>query len=154
MNKNNIKDIFFDLDHTLWDFDKNSNLTFIKIFDLNELDINTGGKSLGITSFNGGFIYSSPIESDIEKQVWNVTENEKRVLVPLQWFSRQLVDHLPLPRDATYYSRFCGQFAHRPCTAGSMLGTAPPRTTGSSGSQVATSGGCAGSAATRSQRLG
>ena len=40
MNKNNIKDIFFDLDHTLWDFDKNSNLTFIKIFDLNELDIN------------------------------------------------------------------------------------------------------------------
>ena len=39
MNKNNITDIFFDLDHTLWDFDKNSNLTFIKIFALNELDI-------------------------------------------------------------------------------------------------------------------
>ena len=40
MNKNNITDIFFDLDPTLWDFDKNSNLTFIKIFALNELDIN------------------------------------------------------------------------------------------------------------------
>ena len=39
MNKNNITDIFFDLDHTLWDFDKNSNLTFVKIFALNELDI-------------------------------------------------------------------------------------------------------------------
>ncbi|HJN53888.1 MAG TPA: YjjG family noncanonical pyrimidine nucleotidase [Flavobacteriaceae bacterium] len=39
MNKNNITDIFFDLDHTLWDFDKNSNLTFIKIFKLNELEI-------------------------------------------------------------------------------------------------------------------
>ena len=39
MNKNNITDIFFDLDHTLWDFDKNSNLTFIKIFALNKLDI-------------------------------------------------------------------------------------------------------------------
>ena len=39
MNKNNITDIFFDLDNTLWDFDKNSNLTFIKIFELNELDI-------------------------------------------------------------------------------------------------------------------
>ena len=25
---NDIKDIFFDLDHTLWDFDKNSDLTF------------------------------------------------------------------------------------------------------------------------------
>lgn len=39
MNKDNITDIFFDLDHTLWDFDKNSNLTFIKIFKLNKLEI-------------------------------------------------------------------------------------------------------------------
>ena len=28
----NIKDVFFDLDHTLWDFDKNSELTFEVIF--------------------------------------------------------------------------------------------------------------------------
>ena len=28
----NIKHIFFDLDHTLWDFDKNSQLTFQQIF--------------------------------------------------------------------------------------------------------------------------
>ena len=33
------KHIFFDLDHTLWDFDKNSALTFEKIFKLNNLDI-------------------------------------------------------------------------------------------------------------------
>ena len=33
------KHIFFDLDHTLWDFDKNSALTFEKIFKLNDLDI-------------------------------------------------------------------------------------------------------------------
>ena len=26
-----IDNIFFDLDHTLWDFDKNSDLTFFKI---------------------------------------------------------------------------------------------------------------------------
>ena len=32
MFKNSITDIFFDLDHTLWDFEKNSRLTFIKIF--------------------------------------------------------------------------------------------------------------------------
>ena len=34
----NIKHIFFDLDHTLWDFEKNSSLTFkflIKKYDLN-----------------------------------------------------------------------------------------------------------------------
>lgn len=36
----NIKHIFFDLDHTLWDFDKNSGLTFEKIFKLHKIDIN------------------------------------------------------------------------------------------------------------------
>lgn len=34
-----ITDVFFDLDHTLWDFDKNSALTFNKIFKLNQIDI-------------------------------------------------------------------------------------------------------------------
>ena len=36
--KRNIKHVFFDLDHTLWDFDKNSGLTFKKIFELNNID--------------------------------------------------------------------------------------------------------------------
>ncbi|PWG06540.1 YjjG family noncanonical pyrimidine nucleotidase [Polaribacter aquimarinus] len=35
-----IEHIFFDLDHTLWDFEKNSDLTFQKIFSINSLDIN------------------------------------------------------------------------------------------------------------------
>ena len=35
----NIKDIFFDLDHTLWDFDKNSALTFKRIFESNNIDL-------------------------------------------------------------------------------------------------------------------
>jgi len=33
-----IKHVFFDLDHTLWDFEKNSDLTFQKVFSLNNLD--------------------------------------------------------------------------------------------------------------------
>ncbi len=33
------KHLFFDLDHTLWDFDKNSALTFEKILELNNLKI-------------------------------------------------------------------------------------------------------------------
>ncbi|SDI12541.1 YjjG family noncanonical pyrimidine nucleotidase [Winogradskyella thalassocola] len=37
--KNQIKHVFFDLDHTLWDFDKNSGLTFEKIFNGNKIDI-------------------------------------------------------------------------------------------------------------------
>ena len=32
-----LKHIFFDLDHTLWDFEKNSALTFEKIFELNSI---------------------------------------------------------------------------------------------------------------------
>jgi YjjG family noncanonical pyrimidine nucleotidase len=36
----NITDIFFDLDHTLWDFDKNSELAFERIFNENKIDIN------------------------------------------------------------------------------------------------------------------
>jgi putative hydrolase of the HAD superfamily len=35
-----ITDVFFDLDHTLWDFDKNSALTFRKIFELNKVEAN------------------------------------------------------------------------------------------------------------------
>lgn len=34
-----ITDIFFDLDHTLWDFDKNSELTFDRIFKTYNVDI-------------------------------------------------------------------------------------------------------------------
>ncbi len=34
-----ITDVFFDLDHTLWDFDKNSALTFNKILKLNHINI-------------------------------------------------------------------------------------------------------------------
>ena len=34
-----IKNIFFDLDHTLWDFDKNSDLTFYKILETNNIKI-------------------------------------------------------------------------------------------------------------------
>jgi YjjG family noncanonical pyrimidine nucleotidase len=36
---NNITDVFFDLDHTLWDFEKNSALAFETIFKLNEMTV-------------------------------------------------------------------------------------------------------------------
>jgi len=37
---NNITDVFFDLDHTLWDFDKNSALTFKLIFKKHNVNAN------------------------------------------------------------------------------------------------------------------
>ncbi len=39
MYNNKIKHIFFDLDHTLWDFDKNSEVAFDRIFKLNHPNI-------------------------------------------------------------------------------------------------------------------
>ncbi len=41
MKIKDIKHVFFDLDHTLWDFDKNSALTFQKIFDIHNMDIDS-----------------------------------------------------------------------------------------------------------------
>jgi putative hydrolase of the HAD superfamily len=37
--REDIKHVFFDLDHTLWDFDKNSGLTFERIFKLNNINV-------------------------------------------------------------------------------------------------------------------
>lgn len=39
MKLNNIEHIFFDLDHTLWDFDKNSGLAFNSIFQKNKIAV-------------------------------------------------------------------------------------------------------------------
>ena len=41
MKQTHIKDVFFDLDHTLWDFDKNSELTFDTIFNRNHPSVIT-----------------------------------------------------------------------------------------------------------------
>ena len=34
-----ITDVFFDLDHTLWDFDRNSAMTFEKIFQIHNINV-------------------------------------------------------------------------------------------------------------------
>lgn len=39
MFKGLVTDVFFDLDHTLWDFEKNSALTFERIFGQNAIDV-------------------------------------------------------------------------------------------------------------------
>lgn len=40
MNTKEITDIFFDLDHTLWDFDKNSGLAFSRVFKTFNISLN------------------------------------------------------------------------------------------------------------------
>ncbi len=39
MTNSNITDVFFDLDHTLWDFDKNSALAFERVFQKYKIDL-------------------------------------------------------------------------------------------------------------------
>lgn len=39
MSKNGITDVFFDLDHTLWDFDKNSMLAFERVFTSHKIEL-------------------------------------------------------------------------------------------------------------------
>ena len=39
MQLHNISDVFFDLDHTLWDFEKNSAITFKRIFEEYQIDV-------------------------------------------------------------------------------------------------------------------
>ncbi|OAB79621.1 YjjG family noncanonical pyrimidine nucleotidase [Cochleicola gelatinilyticus] len=43
MNPTNITDVFFDLDHTLWDFDRNSKRAFARVFSKHRIAINTDG---------------------------------------------------------------------------------------------------------------
>lgn len=40
MKTNDLEHVFFDLDHTLWDFDKNSELTFRTIFEKHHIMVN------------------------------------------------------------------------------------------------------------------
>lgn len=42
MKLNNIEHIFFDLDHTLWDFDKNSALAFAQVFEKQKIAVEVG----------------------------------------------------------------------------------------------------------------
>jgi len=42
MKIDTITDVFFDLDHTLWDFDKNSLLAFGRVFQKHDIDIDLG----------------------------------------------------------------------------------------------------------------
>jgi len=39
MQKNEITDVFFDLDHTLWDFDRNSGLAFERVFKKHKIEL-------------------------------------------------------------------------------------------------------------------
>ena len=72
MNFKNKKHIFFDLDHTLWDFDKNSYLTFKKLFSLHDINVN-------LKSF-------LKVYEPINLKYWKLYREEKIDKVNLRYF--------------------------------------------------------------------
>ena len=79
INKTITTDLFFDLDHTLWDFEKNSNLTFIKIFKINDLDINI---DIFLKAYN-------PINTNY----WNLYRENKISKDKLRFFRSEQAEH-------------------------------------------------------------
>ena len=84
MEMKQIEHIFFDLDHTLWDFEKNSALTFEKIFSENNIDVN-------IVDFLEVYV-------PLNLQYWKLYRNEKVSKEALRY------ERLKKPFDAIGYS--------------------------------------------------
>ncbi|MEO8255360.1 MAG: YjjG family noncanonical pyrimidine nucleotidase [Flavobacterium sp.] len=78
-----VKDVFFDLDHTLWDFDKNSKITLASIFDRNH-------PSIAIDSFITHYI-------PINQACWKLFQYDKITHQQLRY------DRLKLSFDAINY---------------------------------------------------
>ena len=83
MRIDNIKDVFFDLDHTLWDFDKNSKITFETIFAQSHPEVN-------IDSFISHYI-------PINQECWKLYQYDKITHDQLRY------DRLKLSFDAMAY---------------------------------------------------
>jgi putative hydrolase of the HAD superfamily len=83
MRIDNIKDVFFDLDHTLWDFDKNSKITFENIFSRNH-------PTVAIESFISHYI-------PINQACWKLYQYDKITHQQLRY------DRLKLSFDAIGY---------------------------------------------------
>lgn len=66
-----VKHVFFDLDHTLWDFDKNSNIAFSKIF-----------QELGITINFSEFI---SVYTPINANYWSLYRNDEVTKAELRY---------------------------------------------------------------------
>lgn len=83
MRIDNIKDVFFDLDHTLWDFDKNSKIAFENIFARNHSEV-------AIDSFIEHYI-------PINQACWKLYQYDKITHQQLRY------DRLKLSFDAINY---------------------------------------------------
>ncbi|WP_136465065.1 YjjG family noncanonical pyrimidine nucleotidase [Flagellimonas onchidii] len=105
-----VTDIFFDLDHTLWDFEKNSALTFEKIFYKNRLNIELDKFLEAYVPINLDYwkLYREDKISKTELRYQRLKKTFDRVNIPV---SDETIDLLAL-EYIEYLSSFSNLFPH------------------------------------------
>ena len=106
LEQSRITTIFFDLDHTIWDFEKNSEMTFAQIFDEENI-------SLRLTDFISAY---NPINHDCWRLYRNnqITHDELRDLRLVRTFEELDYDYSPklLAVVNKKYIDYLSQFTH------------------------------------------
>lgn len=81
MYRDKLTDVFFDLDHTLWDFEKNSEITFNLIFDKHKIDLD--------------LIAFMEVYRPVNLKYWHMYRNNKIDSVNLRYHRlKEVFDHL------------------------------------------------------------
>ncbi len=90
-----ITDIFFDLDHTLWDFDRNSSLAFQKVFETHkiQLDLTEFLKVYEPINLNYWKLYRDEVIT--KQQLRRGRLNDAFKLIELE-FSQEIIDQLAI----------------------------------------------------------
>jgi putative hydrolase of the HAD superfamily len=97
MPENKITDIFFDLDHTLWDFEKNSEITFNLIFEKHQINI-------GLKEF-------MEVYKPVNFKYWNMYRRNKIDSINLRYYRlKEVFDTLSLKADKAFIDLIANEY--------------------------------------------
>jgi putative hydrolase of the HAD superfamily len=97
MFQNKVTDVFFDLDHTLWDFEKNSEITFNLIFKKHQIQ-------LDLNSF-------MDVYRPVNFKYWNMYRNNEIDSVNLRYHRlKEVFDHLSYRVDRNFINLIAEEY--------------------------------------------
>lgn len=97
MFQDKLTDVFFDLDHTLWDFEKNSSLTFQHIFDKHKIDLD--------------LIAFMDVYRPVNLKYWNMYRNNKIDSVNLRYHRlKEVFDHMKYKTDKMFIDLISNEY--------------------------------------------
>ena len=97
MINNKITDIFFDLDHTLWDFEKNSEITFNLIFEKHKINI-------GLKEF-------MEVYKPVNFKYWNMYRRNKIDSVNLRYYRlKEVFDTLSIKTEKSFIDLIANEY--------------------------------------------